>query len=472
MCVIAVATKKRHMKREEVEEAMRSNSAGFFGFTVHDGKRRTIRTLDQKEMLAFFDSVGDDDPWAMHARIPSRGETSIDNVHGWEEDGIIFCHNMTLSALDGMMDHVKWEKTDSEFFFRHVFIPFFRGCGKDAYKDGKFCADLDNIVRHFCGTMNKFLFIMPDNKFVRYGNWVSESDRKEGDEVAFWASNTSYKVYAPAWKGRGSDFTGHRRVGYDVDYEDYYGYYGGYGGFYPPCGVAAEREPAKEPQAALNLSDLVKTTLGGDTLVRLAMCDIVAHCAMEYRSTVCPGGETTANAEDDDVADAMKGLMPDAFTDDTYSSAVAAIEFLSAASSVSDIPEADRYTPEDFVDDYADEFAEALMKSTGGSPGFRTAPVAPTKETVLNAVKKLNRQFRVMCRVTALNVNWNAKTPQSLCALADVPMVTQANTWKTAKARSDDVLVDAGMDAETAFRGIAVLLDWLKRDEKEKKEAK
>lgn len=467
MCVIAMAAKKRHMKREEVEEAMRSNSAGFFGFTVHDGKRRTIRTLDQKEMLAFFDSVGDDDPWAMHARIPSRGEKSLDNVHGWEEDGIIFCHNMTLSALDGMMDHVKWEKTDSEFFFRHVFIPFYRGCGPDAYKDGKFCEDLDNIVQHFCGTMNKFLFIMPDNKFVRYGNWVSEPDRKEGDEVAFWASNSSYKVYAPAWKGRSPDFTGRRRMGYAVDYEDYDDYYGGYSGFYAPCGVSAEREPAKKSPAVVDLTELVKTTLGDDTLARLAMCDIVAHCAMEYRSTVCPGGGTTANAEDDDVADAMTMLMPGAFTDDTYTAAVTALELLSAASSDPDIPEASRYTPEDFANDYADEFAEALMKSAGGSSGFRTAPVAPTKETVLNAVKKLDRQFRVMCRVTAMNVNWGAKTPQSFCALADVPVVTQSNTWKTAKVRSDDVLVDSEMDAETAFRGIAVLLDWLKRGEKE-----
>ena len=59
MCVICSAAKKRYMKRAEVVQAMKANSAGFFGFTVHDGVRRTIRTLDDKQFMKFFDdSVG------------------------------------------------------------------------------------------------------------------------------------------------------------------------------------------------------------------------------------------------------------------------------------------------------------------------------------------------------------------------------------------------------------------------------
>ena len=204
MCVICAAAKKRLMKREEVLEAIKHNSAGFFGFTLKNGKRETIRTLDDKEFLEFFDKkVGDDDLWVMHARIPSRGEKSIDNVHGWEEDGIIFCHNMTLSSLDGMMKYANWEKTDSEFFFRHVFMPFYRGCGEKAYEDGKFCPDLDNLVRHFCGSTNKFMFIMPDNRLVTYGEWVTEKDRVDKDgKPTFIASNYSYKVYERTWPAR------------------------------------------------------------------------------------------------------------------------------------------------------------------------------------------------------------------------------------------------------------------------------
>jgi hypothetical protein len=47
--------------------------------------------------------------------------------------------------------------------------------------------------------MNKVCFVMPDNTVLRYGSWVSEPDRKHEGEIAFYASNTTYKVYKPAW---------------------------------------------------------------------------------------------------------------------------------------------------------------------------------------------------------------------------------------------------------------------------------
>ena len=128
MCIIAHALKKRHMKREEVLEAMRVNPSGFFMAALRaDGSKETIRTLEQKEAIAFFDDkVKDDDEFVMHARIPSRGAKSLDNVHGWESDGIYFMHNMTISTIDSMMTRVKWGGTDSEFFFRKIFIPYYR----------------------------------------------------------------------------------------------------------------------------------------------------------------------------------------------------------------------------------------------------------------------------------------------------------------------------------------------------------
>lgn len=220
MCVILHALKKKHVTKEEILQAMKANDAGFFMAALKpDGGRETIRTLSQEDAVKFFDKeVGDDDAFVMHARIPSRGTKTLDNVHGWEQDGVFFCHNMTLSDLDDVMDEEKWKGTDSEFFFRKVFMPFYKALGKDAYKDGKFAEPLDRLVRIAVQRSNKFLFIMPDNGVLRYGNWVNEADRKEGGEIAFWASNQSYKVYKRSWDTKPS------RYGYG-------GYYGGYDGY-------------------------------------------------------------------------------------------------------------------------------------------------------------------------------------------------------------------------------------------------
>lgn len=207
MCVILHAKKKKHMKREEVQEAMRNNSAGFYMAALRKGSdnepiRLSTRTMVESELLKFFDEkVNDDDEVVMHARIPSYGSRGLSNVHGWEIDGIQFCHNMSIRSIDGFRDQFdNWKDlTDSEFFFTKLFIPYYRSLGAEAYKDGKFHEDLDKFVKWICGMTNKFCFVMPDNNVIRYGNWVSETDRKEDGEVAFYASNSTYKVYKSTW---------------------------------------------------------------------------------------------------------------------------------------------------------------------------------------------------------------------------------------------------------------------------------
>ena len=260
MCVILHAKKKKHMKREEIQEAMRTNSAGFYMAALRKGSnneaiRLSTRTMVESELLKFFDEiVNDDDEVVMHARIPSYGPKDLSNVHGWEIDGIQFCHNMSIRSIDGFRDQFEnWKNlTDSEFFFTKLFIPYYRSLGSEAFKNGKFHEDLDKFVKWICGTTNKFCFVMPDNTVIRYGNWVSEADRKENGEVAFYASNSSYKVYRATWpayirttgsaagtgtsqKGgtaaKAAAFPGRRDL-YDYDYDyDYDEYRHGHGGW-------------------------------------------------------------------------------------------------------------------------------------------------------------------------------------------------------------------------------------------------
>lgn len=221
MCVLIAAKRKKFVKRAEIVEAMRTNSSGFAMMAVRpDNSRDSIRTLSDKELLDFFDNkVKDDDAIAFHARIPSRGEKSLANVHGWMIEGVWTGHNMTISTLDEVMREDKWNGTDSEYFFRNIFGPLYKGFGDAAFKDGKFHPYIDRIIRCFMGSSNKFLFVMPDGTFVRYGNWVSEPDRKENGEIAFWASNSTYKVYERSWPAASSGKTT-RGYGYGYGYDD------------------------------------------------------------------------------------------------------------------------------------------------------------------------------------------------------------------------------------------------------------
>ncbi len=453
MCVICVAAKKRHMKREEVLQAIKANSAGFFGFTVHDGERRTVRTLDEKEFMAFFDSVADDDVWAMHARIPSRGGTKLENVHGWEQDGIIFCHNMTLSQLDGMMKDAKWEGTDSEFFFRHVFIPFYRGCGKDAYKDGKFCPDLDAIVRHFCGTSNKFMFIMPDDRMVRYGYWVEEKDRKEGGETAFFASNSSYKVFDAAWRPTalphgGRVVTGYFDDGCDPEYIRHCG-----------CGYECDSlglptTPTRNlPREDVGAAEVAMRVAGVRRMCQAALLNLVVEGVRQYRAAMTElyPSETESDlcANVDDI---VEDMAPRAFTAATYEAAVDGLAGLAGGT----------MGPAVFARRYADEIGPQLARGNAG-----VTPYFPSEANVREGLSILIREFEVFRRVAGVAVDFGARTPASFVCAVDLP-TKEDGRWKVRKIRTEDILVDESMAPDVALKGVSVLLEFLASSGKEK----
>lgn len=183
MCIIAKGLKK-DLRRAEVERCMETNPTGFFIAVLKKNPKDDVfvRTLERAPILAEYDHADPDDMIVTHSRIPSRGgmDANLADVHGWCEDGVRFCHNRTFSCLDAVMKHEKCEHmTDSEYFFRNIFMPVYRAEGR------RLTPLVDRVVRAVAGEGNRLLFIFPDNTVVTYGPFV------EDHGVLF--SNESYR---------------------------------------------------------------------------------------------------------------------------------------------------------------------------------------------------------------------------------------------------------------------------------------
>lgn len=187
MCVIAKGARK-DLRADEIRQCMKSNGYGFFVAVLkkNPAGNRFVRTLDEEEAFKAYDAAEPDDTVVLHARIPSRGghDKNLADVHGWDsEEGIRFCHNGTVVSLDRVQKDDGCEKmTDSEYFFRRIFLPLYRAEG------GKWTELVDRIVKVVCAE-NRFLFIFPDNTVKTVGPFI------EDHGCVF--SNRSYEVPKP-----------------------------------------------------------------------------------------------------------------------------------------------------------------------------------------------------------------------------------------------------------------------------------
>lgn len=187
MCVIAKGARK-DFRADEFRQCMKTNGYGFFVAVLRKEPARNtfVRTLNEEEAFKAYELAGPDDTVVLHARIPSRGgrEKNLADVHGWvSEEGIRFCHNGTIVSLDEAQKADGCEKiTDSEYFFRRIFLPLYRAEGN------KWTELVDRIVKVLCAE-NRFLFIFPDNTVKTVGRFI------EDHGCIF--SNRSYEVPKP-----------------------------------------------------------------------------------------------------------------------------------------------------------------------------------------------------------------------------------------------------------------------------------
>lgn len=447
MCVILHAKKKKHVRREEIQEAMTRNNSGFYMvrlFKTVTGApaREHIRTMAQAELLEFFDNkVQPDDEIVMHARIPSYGTSGLQNVHGWEVDGIQFCHNMSIRAIDGFRDQFPdWKDlTDSEFFFKKLFIPYYRSLGDQAYKDGKFHPDLDKFVTWICGATNKFCFVMPDGIVIRYGSWVTEPDRKEGDEIAFYASNSTYKVYVPTWSpyqrgGKAAGAAGFRwghkshHDDYDCD-EDPYGYDYGY---YKNDTAEAENEEAKE---------MVLECRSYQELAKAALQHLVLENVTQTREL---------DFIEDNLESPYSCIKPKLWDEDVFSFLTDGFPDLVNATATEIVT---------FLDEYATILGERIKKTESRLLTFGVHVCEDALDAYDDAVK-------TYALVLNTSFDFNA-TAASKFAVAFQPSVTKSGSPTMKRMVSNDMFVPPRSHEDDMVNAITRLLEFIKLSDDE-----
>ena len=458
---------KALLKEKELREAMKANPAGFFLAALYkdkDGnpKRDVIRTMDEKEAIDFWKKQPDDREMVMHFRIPSRGmDRTVENVHGWEEDGILMSHNMTIHQIDGMMDRIKWKGTDSEFFFRKIFIPMYRGFGGNgkAYSDGKFCDDLDNIVRFFCGTSNRFCFVMPDNEVLRYGDWTgNDPTRKVGDKPGFFASNMSYKVFERAWPEKGGTGTatvsGFRRDEIELGYvrwansqmgkavqeqeeeEDAAVEYGRRTGYEPemlPYGACNEDE--YDGSVAIDL-------LGAPIILRLALADVVISNYMSLIRQLKLRGES-------EIA-TLETLRPKWFTHKTSEAAFEAVTGV------------DTFCSESIRDSLL-VYAAALEDHLGKFfPGAAYPPQKLDKQRIREHYNELAKEIDLFCKMAFIDLNWKATDAEDFLHIFTIEHSKRKNRPYIDEICADDIFVPENMKSDDALNSVGNVLKAVK----------
>lgn len=181
MCIIAYGIKK-DIGTQHFQNCLTNNPDGFFLAAFKRGSTQDkpeyfIRTLLKKEVVNLWNEIPKDYIVLLHARIKTHGSISEKNVHGWNGNGWYFCHNGVLSIKN------KDDLTDSETFFRYLFLPAF---GERAIQENN--DDIDNMVSVVLGG-SKFVF-WKKGKMLFYGDF----QRPDKSKFAYF-SNSSYLKY-------------------------------------------------------------------------------------------------------------------------------------------------------------------------------------------------------------------------------------------------------------------------------------
>jgi len=129
MCVIVCKCKGSDFAPLEViEKCIQRNSDGFSIAWNQNGQLMTFKTMNPTEAMSKYKELAETlDPivtaMLFHARLATHGSKKVENCHCWTDGTLAFTHNGVLSIPN------RDDMTDSETFFRDLFLPAVAGCG-------------------------------------------------------------------------------------------------------------------------------------------------------------------------------------------------------------------------------------------------------------------------------------------------------------------------------------------------------
>lgn len=206
MCIIAIKEKGVDFPSIERVKNMCDNNPHGFSLIFQSGNQKPFiyRTLNQDKMMKKYVELinnhdANDTSVVIHTRIMTHGVVNVANCHGWKSDGLIFGHNGILSVepRDGM--------TDSETFFRDLFIPAYR-CG--GWEMG------ERAISAIIGT-SKFFFMDNYGNIRHFGTYI------EGDDGILYSNSTYLPKYQPRYRWGGMPFQRTISCGKEDDTTDF-----------------------------------------------------------------------------------------------------------------------------------------------------------------------------------------------------------------------------------------------------------
>lgn len=183
MCIIAIKEKGVDFPSfESISNCSINNPDGFSMMWNEGGFVKVFKTLDMVKFLKYykrFVQKHDKDEVAIviHCRIKTHGTIRLSNCHCWtaENDIIGFAHNGVLGIAN------RDDLTDSETFFRDIFVPIFRI--RHRFEDA------EPAINAVIGG-SRFAFLTKDGVVHRFGKYFAS------DGVLF--SNSTY--LESSWK--------------------------------------------------------------------------------------------------------------------------------------------------------------------------------------------------------------------------------------------------------------------------------
>lgn len=146
---------------ENIENACDNNPDGFAIAWAKDGVLRNYRTMAKKDFIKECKKVFKNDykttACIIHARIATHGSVGIKNTHCWidKPTAMAFAHNGILSVKN------RGDMTDSETFYRDIFLPIYSTHGWDAAE----------LAINACIGSSKFTFLRANGDLRLFGNF-------------------------------------------------------------------------------------------------------------------------------------------------------------------------------------------------------------------------------------------------------------------------------------------------------------